>query len=146
MSNVSRDASWAFVSDKVGKWLLHVPSGTAGKISRVYDEGEFGKSSFDPEQSDQLVTRNFSGGVRDALTCVVVQFEDGNAFMADPDNFLSLSEETAILYLAFSHSLGDFLSASVASWKSHRSVDVGTVGMLVRAALATQLRALTPRT
>lgn len=139
---ISQETSWAFASDKLGRWLLHLPSGVVGKVARVYAPGEYGKSSsFDEVQDRSGSVFRGSKGLDEA----VIGFEDGNAFLADPKNFQILVEGDVQVFLALTQALYDLvMTAGMTAAKNCDCTPEG-IAAVTRAALQAQLRALAPR-
>lgn len=148
---ISREASWAFASDKLGRWLLHLPSGVVGKVSEVHAPGEF-LSSRSIEAGGHLgedchLMRGCDLGER-YVSVAVLSFEDGNAFLADPGNFLILGEIEIEVLQTMTKGLRDLcvgVSTSVMPYASTMGATPESIVAVLRAALQAQLRALSPR-
>lgn len=104
-------------------WVIHLPSAVVGMVSEVYLSGEY-------------IDEN--GG---ALTAPVLKLADGNAFVAEPDNFRIIDAELARYYDA-SSALLRATTEHIATMMALGGVDMDTGILLLRAMLAAQVRGL----
>jgi hypothetical protein len=101
-----------FAQDKVGKFLLHVPTGTVGKVGKVYAPGEYGHPKPRPADAvGDLVS--FDDDLRPRVTEAVLEFEDGNSFLVRPENFRVLSEGDQLTFAAATAGLKSFVAEIV---------------------------------
>lgn len=130
-----RGAQQQFAQDKVGTWLLHVPTGTVGKVAAVYAPGEYGHPK--PRY-----------GPRPRVQEPVIEFEDGNSFLARPENFRVLSEGDQLTFAAATAGLKT-LMAEIVEVASRGGAMFGStpesLRVVLQAVLRNQLRALEPR-
>lgn len=126
------EASWAFASDKLGRWLLHLPSGVVGKVGKVYAPGEY----------------RGPNPILGEVTIAVLEFEDGNAFLAARGNFQVLTEMDVDVFRAMTKGINDLCVGIATLVTPHLRISGSTpesVAAVIRAALQAQVRALTPR-
>jgi len=140
--DTNREEQWQFAQDKAGKFLLHVPSGMMGKVGKVYAPGEYRQPAPVPE--DATLDDLHAGRVTEA----VIEFEDGNSFLARPENFLCLSEGDQLTFVAATAGLKSFV-VEIVEVTSRSAALLGStpesLRVVLQAALRNQLRALEPR-
>ena len=143
----TRDEWRQFAGDQPGRWLLHLPTGTVGKVAKVYAPGEYGYPKPRPADAvghDVAFADDLTPKVREA----VLQFEDGNAFLARPENFQPLTDSEVLVFAAVTEGLAAFMvqTLKVALADQGRTgISLDSAVAVTRAALLNQLRALERR-
>lgn len=77
---------------KVGEFYLHKPSGTIGRLKAIHEPGDW-KSSMGASQWRETSPEGLS-----APSCGIVEFETGDAFVNNHENFRLLNEKEVAFY------------------------------------------------
>jgi hypothetical protein len=73
---------------KAGEFYQHKPTGTIGRLKAIHEPGHW---------KTPMGCETFPEGI-EAPTCEVVEFETGDAFMHNPENFRLLTEKEVAFY------------------------------------------------